>query len=83
MFLWILPSLQYIRGIRKYLTKAKFETLIHAFISSRLDYFNNLLHELSNSQLSKLQRVQNASTLLVKLKLAPSPVDFKILLITL
>ena len=41
------------------------ETLIHAFITSRLDYCNSLLYGLPKYQLSKLQCVMNASARLV------------------
>ena len=54
-----------IRRIRKYLTKECTETLIHAFISSRLDYCNTLLFGVPNCHLHKLQRVQNAAARLV------------------
>ena len=50
-----------IRHIRKYLSRSSSETLIHAFITSRLDYCNSLLYGLPKYQLSKLQRVMNAS----------------------
>ena len=39
--------------------------LVHAFITSRVDYFNSLLYGLPNYQLNKLQRVLNASARLV------------------
>ena len=54
-----------IRRIRKYLTKECTETLIHAFISSRLDYCNSLLFGVPECHLHKLQRVQNAAARLV------------------
>ncbi len=37
------------------------ETVIHAFISSRLDYCNSLYLGLSKNLLSRLQLVQNAA----------------------
>ena len=43
-----------IRHIRKYLSRSSSETLIHAFITSRLDYCNSLLYGLPKYQLSKL-----------------------------
>ena len=50
-----------IRRIRKYLSKKCTETLIHAFISSRLDYCYCLLYGLPAYQIQKLQRVQNSA----------------------
>ena len=54
-----------IRRIRKYLSRDNAETLVYAFISSRLDYGNSLLFGLPQYQIQKLQRVQNASALLI------------------
>ena len=54
-----------IRRIKKYLSRDSLLTLIHAFITSRLDYCNGLLNGLPNSQIVKLQRVQNAAAKLV------------------
>ena len=54
-----------LRHIRRYLSQEDAETLVHAFISSRLDYCNGLLFGLPDSQITKLQRVQNACARLV------------------
>ena len=88
-----------IRHIRKYLSHESTERLVHAFITSRLDYCNGLLYGATEYQIKKLQRVMNASARLVYR--APKychvtpllrehhwlpvrlRVDFKILLITL
>ena len=72
--------------------------LVHAFITSRLDYCNGLLHGAPEYLIKKLQRVMNASARLVycapkychvtpllrELHWLPvrSRVDFKILLVT-
>ena len=50
-----------IRHIRKYLSRESTEKLVHAFISSRLDYYNSLLYGIPDYQISKLQRVMNLS----------------------
>lgn len=56
-----------IRQIRKYLTPVTTETLIHAFVTSRLDYCNSLLYGLPASSLHKLQKVQNTAARLIQL----------------
>ena len=50
-----------IRQIRKFLTVQSTKTLIHAFVSSHLDYCNALLFSLPKYQLDRLQKVQNAA----------------------
>ena len=54
-----------IMRIRKHLSRKSTETLIHAFVSSRLDYCNSLLYGLPQVQIEKLQRVQNAAARLI------------------
>ena len=54
-----------IRHIRKYLSRESTERLVHAFITSRLDYCNGLLHGAPEYKIKKLQRVMNASARLV------------------
>ena len=54
-----------IRWIRKYLSRQSTEILVHAFITSRLDYCNGLLYGLPDCLLNKLQRVQNACARLI------------------
>ena len=87
-----------IRRIRKYLSRRSTETLIHAFVSTRVDYCNSLLYGPPAYQLNKLQRVQNAAArlifqeskychvrpLLYNLHWLPVKfrIDFKILLLT-
>ncbi|CAH3033954.1 unnamed protein product, partial [Pocillopora meandrina] len=46
--------------IQKYLTSECAEKLIHAFITSRLDYYNSLLYGVPGHHMQKLQRVMNA-----------------------
>ena len=56
---------QYQEDKEIYLSKECTETLIHAFISSRIDYCNNLLYGLPAYQIQKLQRVQKSAACLV------------------
>ena len=83
--------------IRKYLNKESADTVVHAFITSKLDYCNSLFYGLPNYQLRKLQLLQNMaarfvtgarkfdhiSPLLEKLHWLPIPfrVVFKLLLL--
>ena len=50
-----------LRRIKKYLSRDSLITLVHAFITSRLDYCNGLLFGLPKAEIAKLQRVQNAA----------------------
>ena len=50
-----------IRRIRKYLDQKSLLTLIHAFITSRLDYCNSLFYGATATHIEKLQRIQNAA----------------------
>ena len=54
-----------LRQTRKYLSKDNTKTLVHAFISSRIDHCNSLLYGLPNYQINKLQRVQNMCARLI------------------
>ena len=54
-----------IRCIRKYLSTESTKKLVHALVTSRIDYCNSLLYGLPQTQLSKLQRVQNTSARLI------------------
>lgn len=50
-----------IRSVRKYLSQKDTESLVHAFISSRVDMCNSLFFGLPQVTLLKLQRLQNAA----------------------
>ena len=59
--------LRNIAKIRKYLSQGTCEILVHAFISSKLDHCNSLLHGLPKYLLARLQAVQNAAARVVTL----------------
>ena len=46
-----------IRRIRKYLSQETTGTLVHAFLTVRIDYCYGLFYGLPNIQLAKIQRV--------------------------
>ena len=58
-------ALRKIGQIRKYLDQRTAEKLVHAFITSRLDYCNSLFFGLPECELVKLQHVQNAAARMV------------------
>ena len=54
-----------IRRIRKFLSQEATCTVIHAFITSQIDYCNSLMNGLPENVIKKLQRVQNTAARLV------------------
>ena len=58
-------QLHNIYRIRKYLTKDATKSVVHAFITSRLDYCNSLLYGTPSCLLNRLQRVQNTAARLI------------------
>ena len=60
-FFW----LHNIKRISKFLVKDKLEMVLHAFVTSRIDYCNGLLYGLPDCEISKLQRVHNAAARLL------------------
>ena len=51
--------LKNVRSIRKFLTPDAAAILIHSIVTSKLDQCNSLLFNVSSTNLSKLQRIQN------------------------
>lgn len=57
--------LRKIGAVRKFLSDVCTAQLVHAFVTSRLDYCNSLLAGLPNSSLGKLQKVQNTAARII------------------
>ena len=90
--------LRNIGSIRNFLTDTAVAQIVHALVTSRLDYCNSLLYGLPDTQLQRLQRMQNiacrivcrvpkqehVTPLLKDLHWLPIKrrIDFKILLLT-
>ena len=58
-------KLKQLGRIRCYLNDESVQTLVHAFITCKLDNLNSLLIGLSKTQLRKLQRIQNNAARLI------------------
>ena len=54
-----------LRLVRTSLTSDAAKTLVHAFISSRLDYCNSLLYGIGDGLVKKLQAVPNSAARVV------------------
>jgi len=57
--------LRKLKQIKNYLDKKSLETLIHAYITSKLDFMNSLLYGVPDVHIRKLQLVQNAAARLL------------------
>ena len=58
-------QLRKLRLVRKSLNRATSESLVHAFIHSRLDYCNSLFYGVSKKSISMLQSIQNRAAKIV------------------
>ncbi len=58
-------QLRLLAKVKPFLPRKEFESVIHAFITSRLDYCNSLYVGLDQSSLQRLQLVQNAAARLL------------------
>jgi hypothetical protein len=65
-------------AIRKFITQDACEKLIHAFISSRLDYGNSLLSGVPDYQIYRLQRILHIAARIATL--APPSIDIDLIL---
>ena len=57
--------LRKIGHIRKYLTNESCSTIVHAIVSSKLDYGNSLLYGIPDTHLHLLQRAQNTAARII------------------
>ena len=60
-----LYHLHNIRRIKRFLSFEDRKSIVQAIVMSRIDYFNSLLYGVTPTNLTKLQRVQNAAARLV------------------
>uniref|UniRef100_A0A3P9MP71 Reverse transcriptase domain-containing protein n=1 Tax=Oryzias latipes TaxID=8090 RepID=A0A3P9MP71_ORYLA len=58
-------QLRQLAKVKSFLSRKHFETVIHAFVTTRLDYCNSLYVGTPHSSLSRLQLVQNAAARLL------------------
>ena len=59
-------QLRRISRLRKYLDNKTCEILVHAFVTSKLDFLNSLLIGLPDTILHKLQKIQNTAARIVR-----------------
>ena len=58
-------SIRNIGRIRKHVNRETAEMMVHAFITSKIDIGNSLLHGITKTQLHRLQRIQNIAARLI------------------
>ena len=67
VYMYITSQLNYAIFRIMFLPRDKLEMVLHAFVTSRIDYCNGLLYGLPDCEIAKLQRVQNAAARLLML----------------
>jgi len=58
-------NLKYIYCLKAFLTQESLVTVVHAFVTSRIDYCNSLLYGISDYNIDRLQRIQNSAARIV------------------
>ena len=53
--------LKNIHCLKTFLTQEVLVTVVHAFVTSRIDYCNSLLYGISDYNINRLQRIQNSA----------------------
>ncbi len=62
----VFMSIRNIGRIRDHLTTEAAETIVHAFITSKIDSCNSLLYGINNIHFSRLQRLQNIAARMIR-----------------
>ena len=57
--------LKNIRSLKPFLSQEALVTVVHAFVTSRIDYCNSLLYGISKYNINRLQRIQNSAARIV------------------
>ena len=57
--------LKNIRSLKPFLDTGALITVVHAFVTSRIDYCNSLLYGISNYNINRLQKIQNCAARIV------------------
>jgi len=57
--------LKNIHYLKAFFTQETLVTVVHAFVTSRIDYSNSLLYGISDYNIYRLQRIQNSVDLIV------------------
>ena len=57
--------LKNIHCLKAFLTQESLLTVVHAFVTSRIDYCNSLLYGISDYNINRLQRIQNSAARIV------------------
>jgi len=57
--------LKNIHCLKEFLTQESLVTVVHAFVTSRIDYCNSLLYGISDYNINRLQPIQNSAARIV------------------